>query len=32
MVEEQWQNGNSVIIAPANRATAKVIFPLPPNG
>jgi branched-chain amino acid transport system substrate-binding protein len=32
MVEEQWQNGKNVIIAPANRATAKVIFPLPPNG
>jgi branched-chain amino acid transport system substrate-binding protein len=32
MVEEQWQNGQSVIIAPANRADAKVIFPLPSNG
>lgn len=32
MVEEQWQNGKNVIIAPKNRATAKVIFPLPPNG
>ena len=32
MVEEQWQNGKSVIIAPTNRADAKVIFPLPPNG
>jgi branched-chain amino acid transport system substrate-binding protein len=32
MVEEQWQNGKNVIIAPTNRATAKVIFPLPPNG
>jgi branched-chain amino acid transport system substrate-binding protein len=32
MVEEQWQNGKNVIIAPANRATAKVIFPLPANG
>jgi branched-chain amino acid transport system substrate-binding protein len=32
MVEEQWQGGKSVIIAPINRATAKVIFPLPPNG
>jgi branched-chain amino acid transport system substrate-binding protein len=31
MVEEQWQNGKNVIIAPANRATAKVIFPLPPG-
>ena len=29
MVEEQWQNGKNVIIAPLNRATAKVIFPLP---
>jgi branched-chain amino acid transport system substrate-binding protein len=32
MVEEQWQNGKNVIIAPTNRADAKVIFPLPPNG
>jgi branched-chain amino acid transport system substrate-binding protein len=31
MVEEQWQNGKNVIIAPQNRATAKVTFPLP-NG
>jgi branched-chain amino acid transport system substrate-binding protein len=29
MVEEQWQNGKSMVIAPLNRATAKVIFPLP---
>jgi hypothetical protein len=29
MVEEQRQNGKNVIIAPLNRATAKVIFPLP---
>jgi hypothetical protein len=29
MVEEQWQNGKNVIIAPLNRATAKVLFPLP---
>jgi branched-chain amino acid transport system substrate-binding protein len=29
MVEEQWQNGKNVIIAPLNRATAKVVFPLP---
>ena len=29
MVEEQWENGKNVIIAPLNRATAKVIFPLP---
>jgi branched-chain amino acid transport system substrate-binding protein len=28
MVEEQWQNGKSVIVAPTNRATAKVLFPL----
>jgi branched-chain amino acid transport system substrate-binding protein len=28
MVEEQWQNGKNVIIAPLNRATAKVLFPL----
>jgi branched-chain amino acid transport system substrate-binding protein len=32
MVEEQWQNGKNVIIAPVNRADAKVIFPLPANG
>jgi branched-chain amino acid transport system substrate-binding protein len=29
MVEEQWQDGKSVIIAPKDRATAKVLFPLP---
>jgi branched-chain amino acid transport system substrate-binding protein len=29
MVEEQWQNGNSVVVAPTDRATAKIIFPLP---
>jgi branched-chain amino acid transport system substrate-binding protein len=29
MVEEQWQNGHNVIIAPLDRATAKVLFPLP---
>jgi branched-chain amino acid transport system substrate-binding protein len=29
MVEEQWQNGNSVVVAPKDRATATVIFPLP---
>jgi branched-chain amino acid transport system substrate-binding protein len=29
MVEEQWQNGKNVIIAPLNRSTAKVLFPLP---
>jgi branched-chain amino acid transport system substrate-binding protein len=29
MVEEQWQNGANVIIAPKDRATATVIFPLP---
>jgi branched-chain amino acid transport system substrate-binding protein len=32
MVEEQWQDGKNVIIAPLNRATAKVTFPLPANG
>jgi branched-chain amino acid transport system substrate-binding protein len=32
MVEEQWQNGKNVIIAPLNRATAKIVFPLPANG
>ncbi|HUZ25848.1 MAG TPA: amino acid ABC transporter substrate-binding protein [Streptosporangiaceae bacterium] len=29
MVEEQWQNGKNVVIWPQNRATAKVLFPLP---
>ncbi|MGF7239477.1 MAG: amino acid ABC transporter substrate-binding protein [Frankia sp.] len=29
MVEEQWQDGKNVIVAPKNRATAKVLFPLP---
>ena len=29
MVQEQWQNGKNVIIAPQDRATAKVLFPLP---
>jgi branched-chain amino acid transport system substrate-binding protein len=29
MVEEQWQNGQSVVIAPKDRATAKVLFPMP---
>jgi branched-chain amino acid transport system substrate-binding protein len=29
MVEEQWQNGASVIVAPLDRATAKVLFPMP---
>jgi branched-chain amino acid transport system substrate-binding protein len=29
MVEEQWQNGKNVVIAPENRATANVVFPLP---
>jgi branched-chain amino acid transport system substrate-binding protein len=32
MVEEQWQNGKNVIIAPPARSTAKVLFPLPANG
>jgi branched-chain amino acid transport system substrate-binding protein len=32
MVEEQWQDGKNVIIAPPGRATAKVVFPLPANG
>ena len=32
MVEEQWQDGKNVIIAPTTRADAKVVFPLPPNG
>jgi len=29
MVEEQWQNGKNVVIAPKNRATAKALFPMP---
>lgn len=32
MVEEQWQNGKNVIIAPVSRADAKVAFPLLANG
>jgi branched-chain amino acid transport system substrate-binding protein len=32
MVEEQWQDGKNVIVAPLNRADAKVVFPLPANG
>jgi branched-chain amino acid transport system substrate-binding protein len=29
MVEEQWQDGKSVVVAPKNRSTAGIIFPLP---
>jgi hypothetical protein len=29
MVEEQWQNGKNVIVAPKDRATADVLFPMP---
>jgi branched-chain amino acid transport system substrate-binding protein len=29
MVEEQWQGGKNVIIAPKDRATATAVFPLP---
>jgi branched-chain amino acid transport system substrate-binding protein len=29
MVEEQWQNGKSVVVAPKDRATASIIFPMP---
>lgn len=29
MVEEQWQNGHCYVVAPANRANAKLIFPAP---
>jgi branched-chain amino acid transport system substrate-binding protein len=32
MVEEQWQDGKNVIVSPLNRATAKVVFPLPTSG
>lgn len=29
MVETQWQDGKVVIVAPANRANGKILFPLP---
>jgi branched-chain amino acid transport system substrate-binding protein len=29
MVELQWQNGHFYVVAPANRANAKLIFPMP---
>jgi branched-chain amino acid transport system substrate-binding protein len=29
MVEMQWQNGHCYVVAPANRANAKLIFPMP---
>jgi branched-chain amino acid transport system substrate-binding protein len=29
MVEEQWQNGKNVVIAPKDRANAQVLFPIP---
>jgi branched-chain amino acid transport system substrate-binding protein len=29
MVEMQWQNGHCYVIAPADRANAKLIFPMP---
>ena len=29
MVEEQWQNGKNVVVAPKNRATASILFPTP---
>ncbi|MFE2427799.1 amino acid ABC transporter substrate-binding protein [Streptomyces sp. NPDC059373] len=29
MVEDQWHNGKTVVIAPAKEATGKVLFPLP---
>jgi len=29
MVEEQWQNGHCYVVAPANRANAKLVFPAP---
>lgn len=29
VVEEQWQNGHCYVVAPANRANAKLIFPAP---
>jgi branched-chain amino acid transport system substrate-binding protein len=29
MVETQWQDGKTVVVAPKNRANAKVLFPMP---
>ncbi len=29
MVEMQWQNGHCYVVAPADRANAKLIFPMP---
>ncbi|HEY1720634.1 MAG TPA: amino acid ABC transporter substrate-binding protein [Magnetospirillaceae bacterium] len=29
LVEDQWQNGKSVVVWPANRATGKFEFPIP---
>jgi branched-chain amino acid transport system substrate-binding protein len=29
MVEEQWQNGKSVVVAPKDRANAQILSPLP---
>lgn len=29
MVEEQWQDGKNVVIAPKDRANAQVLFPVP---
>jgi branched-chain amino acid transport system substrate-binding protein len=32
MVEEQWQNGHSYVVAPTDRANAKLVFPLSASG
>ncbi len=32
MVEEQWQNGKNVVVAPKKFATAQVLYPLPSGG
>jgi branched-chain amino acid transport system substrate-binding protein len=32
MVEEQWQNGHSYVVAPSDRANAKLIYPISASG
>jgi branched-chain amino acid transport system substrate-binding protein len=32
MVEEQWQSGHSYVVAPADRANAKLIYPISASG
>ena len=29
LVEAQWQDGKSVVVWPDDKATGKIIFPLP---